>query len=123
MIKKRYTLVGLALIVVLRLRSGRRLAPGGGWPINLAHRGASQMAPENTMEAFRLGIEAGAGGLELDVHLTRDGRVVVIHDPTLDRTTNRTGAVSEMTLDELREPDAGHSFSPDGSTLPYRGLN
>jgi len=91
--------------------------------VNLAHRGASARAPENTLEAFRLAVESGAGGLELDVHLTRDGHVVVIHDPTLDRTTNRTGAVSEMTLDELREPDAGHNFSPDGSTLPYRGLN
>ena len=124
MIKKRYTLVGLALIVVLRLRSGRRLAPGGGWPINLAHRGASKMAPENTMEAFRLGIEAGAGGLELDVHLTRDGRVVVIHDPTVDRTTGGTGAVAEMTLDELRALDAGHRFNPDdGADFPYRGRN
>lgn len=91
--------------------------------MNLAHRGASARAPENTLEAFRLAVESGAGGLELDVHLTCDGHVVVIHDPTLDRTTNRTGAVSEMTLDELREPDAGHNFSPDGSTLPYRGLN
>ena len=124
MIKKRYTLVGLALIVVLRLRSGRRLAPGGGWPINLAHRGASKMAPENTMEAFRLGIEAGAGGLELDVHLTRDGRVVVIHDPTVDRTTGGTGVVAEMTLDELRALDAGHRFNPDdGADFPYRGRN
>ena len=55
------------------------------------------------MEAFRLGVEAGAGGLELDVHLTGDGHVVVIHDPTVDRTTDGTGAVALMTLDELRE--------------------
>ncbi|MFL5992213.1 MAG: glycerophosphodiester phosphodiesterase [Rubrobacteraceae bacterium] len=116
-------LVGLVLIVLLSLRKERRSALGRGWPVNLAHRGASARAPENTLEAFRLAVESGAGGLELDVHLTRDGHVVVIHDPTLDRTTNRTGAVSEMTLDELREPDAGHNFSPDGSTLPYRGLN
>jgi glycerophosphoryl diester phosphodiesterase len=82
------------------------------------------MAPENTMEAFRLGIEAGAGGLELDVHLTRDGRVVVIHDPTVDRTTGGTGAVAEMTLDELRALDAGHRFNPDdGADFPYRGRN
>jgi glycerophosphoryl diester phosphodiesterase len=125
MTKKRYTLValaGLALLVVLRLRSGRRGAPDDGWPVNLAHRGASEMAPENTMEAFRLGVEAGAGGLELDVHLTRDGRLVVIHDPTVDRTTGGTGAVADMTLDELRALDAGHQFSPDdGATFPYRG--
>ena len=116
-------LAGLAIAVALRLGRERRSVAGPGWPVNLAHRGASASAPENTLEAFRLAVESGAGGLELDVHLTRDGHVVVIHDPTLDRTTNRTGAVSEMTLDELREPDAGHNFSPEGSTLPYRGLN
>jgi glycerophosphoryl diester phosphodiesterase len=67
-------------------------------------------------------VEAAAGGLELDVHLTRDGHIVVIHDATVDRTTNGTGAVSEMTLDDLRGLDAGHSFSPDGGpTYPYRG--
>ena len=116
-------IAGLAIAVALRLGRERRGVAGPGWPVNLAHRGASASAPENTLEAFRLAVESGAGGLELDVHLTRDGHVVVIHDPTLDRTTNRTGAVSEMTLDELREPDAGHNFSPEGSTLPYRGLN
>ena len=94
----------------------------GEWPVNLAHRGASVLAPENTIEAFRLATEAGAGGLELDVHMTRDGHIVVIHDATVDRTTNGTGAVSEMTLDELRRLDAGHNFSPDGGpTRPYRG--
>jgi glycerophosphoryl diester phosphodiesterase len=116
-------LAGLAFVVALRLRKERQSALDRGWPVNLAHRGASARAPENTLEAFRLAVESGAGGLELDVHLTRDGHVVVIHDPTLDRTTNRTGAISEMTLEELREPDAGHNFSPDGDTLPYRGLN
>jgi glycerophosphoryl diester phosphodiesterase len=91
--------------------------------VNLAHRGASARAPENTLEAFRLAVQAGAGGLELDVHLTRDGHLVVIHDPTLDRTTNSSGAVAGMTLDELRKADAGYNFSPDGGdTHPYRGL-
>ena len=125
--RKRYALgalAGLVLFVVLRLRRGRRGAPDGGWPVNLAHRGASGTAPENTMEAFRLGVEAGAGGLELDVHLTSDGHIVVIHDPTVDRTTNGTGPVVGMTLDELRTLDAGYNFSPDrGNTFPYRGRN
>jgi glycerophosphoryl diester phosphodiesterase len=94
-----------------------------GWPVNLAHRGASASAPENTQEAFRLAVQSGAGGLELDVHLTRDGCPVVIHDPTLDRTTNASGAVAGMTLDEVREPDAGYNFSHDGgNSHPYRGL-
>lgn len=116
-------LAALALIFVLRLRSGRRSVIAREWPVNLAHRGASASSPENTLEAFRLAVESGAGGLELDVHLTRDGHLVVIHDPTLDRTTNTSGAVAGMTLDELREPDAGYNFSPDGGdTHPYRGL-
>jgi glycerophosphoryl diester phosphodiesterase len=116
-------LTGLMFVVALRLRKEKRNIIGSGWPVNLAHRGASALAPENTMEAFRLAVESGAGGLELDVHLTRDGYVVVIHDPTLDRTTDRTGAVAAMTLDELRETDAGYNFSPDGGdTHPYRGL-
>ncbi len=91
------------------------------WPVNLAHRGASAEAPENTLEAFRLALESGAGGLELDVHMTRDGRVVVIHDNTVDRTTDGSGAVGDMTLDEILKLDAGYRFSPDGGrSFPYR---
>ncbi len=116
------SLTGLACFVALILRKGRKWTVRGEWPVNLAHRGASALAPENTIEAFRLAVEAGAGGLELDVHMTRDGHIVVIHDATVDRTTNGSGAVSEMTLTELRRFDAGHTFSPDGgSTRPYRG--
>ena len=116
------SLVGLACFVALILRKGKTRTVQGEWPVNLAHRGASALAPENTIEAFRLAIEEGAGGLELDVHMTRDRQVVVIHDATVDRTTNGSGAVSEMTLDEVRGFDAGHNFSPDGGpTRPYRG--
>jgi glycerophosphoryl diester phosphodiesterase len=116
------SLAGLACFVALILRKGRRRSIRGEWPVNLAHRGASDMAPENTIEAFRLAVEAGAGGLELDVHMTRDGHIVVIHDATVNRTTSGSGAVSEMTLHELRKLDAGHNFRPDGGpTRPYRG--
>ena len=116
------SLSGLACFVALILRKGNNRTVRGEWPVNLAHRGASALAPENTIEAFRHAVEAGAGGLELDVHMTRDGHIVVIHDATVDRTTNGTGALSEMTLDELRKLDAGHNFSPDGGpTRPYRG--
>ena len=116
------SLAGLACFVALILRKGRKRAFRGEWPVNLAHRGASALAPENTIEAFRLAVEAGAGGLEFDVHMTRDGQIVVIHDATVDRTTSGSGAVSEMTNHELRRFDAGHNFSPDGgSTRPYRG--
>jgi glycerophosphoryl diester phosphodiesterase len=88
----------------------------------VAHRGASAQAPENTMEAFRLGVEAGADALELDVHLTVDGQLAVIHDDTLDRTTDLTGAVRDLTMDEIREADAGARFTrPDDAGFPFRG--
>src|SRR5919112_3910522 len=116
------SLAGLASFVALLLRKGGKRTVRGGWPVNLAHRGASALAPENTIEAFRLAVEDGAGGLELDVHMTRDGHIVVIHDAAVDRTTNGSGAVSQMTFDELRTFDAGYDFSPDGGpTRPYRG--
>jgi glycerophosphoryl diester phosphodiesterase len=88
----------------------------------VAHRGASTQAPENTMEAFRLGVEAGADAIELDVHLTADGQLAVIHDETLDRTTDRTGRVAELTMDDIREADAGATFvRPDDSGLAFAG--
>jgi glycerophosphoryl diester phosphodiesterase len=90
--------------------------------IVVAHRGASAQAPENTMEAFRLGVEAGADAIELDVHLTADGQLAVIHDDTLDRTTDRTGAVRELTMDEIRQADAGARFVRAGDAgYPFRG--
>jgi glycerophosphoryl diester phosphodiesterase len=90
--------------------------------IVVAHRGASAQAPENTMEAFRLGVEAGADAIELDVHLTADGQLAVIHDDTLDRTTDRTGRVAELTMDQIREADAGATFArPGDAGLAYAG--
>lgn len=88
--------------------------------IVVAHRGASAQAPENTMEAFRLAVEAGADAIELDVHLTADGQLAVIHDETLDRTTDRTGSVASLSMDDIREADAGATFSrPDDAGLPF----
>ncbi|PLY00163.1 MAG: glycerophosphodiester phosphodiesterase [Desulfuromonas sp.] len=75
-----------------------------------AHRGASARAPENTMTAFRAAADAGADGIELDVHLSRDGIPVVIHDDTVDRTTDGTGAVADKSLAELLDLDAGTWF-------------
>lgn len=115
---------GLAAILAAGVfRKDERRAIRSGWPVNLAHRGASARAPENTLEAFRIGAACGAGGLELDVHMTRDGQIVVLHDDTVDRTTDGSGAVRGMTLEEVKGLDAGYWFSPDGGvTYPYRGL-
>jgi len=86
-----------------------------------AHRGASGTYPENTLEAFAAGLAAGADRLELDVHGTADGEVVVFHDATLDRTTDGSGPVQTRSLAELRRLDAGYGFlAPDG-THPFRG--
>ena len=76
--------------------------------IVLGHRGASGYAPENTLEAFKLAMDMGADGFELDVHLSKDGELVVIHDETVDRTTDGTGFVGEMTLAELKALDASN---------------
>jgi glycerophosphoryl diester phosphodiesterase len=85
-----------------------------------AHRGASAEAPENTLAAFRRAIEAGADGIELDVHLSRDGIPVVIHDETLDRTTDGEGPVTACTGDVLQALDAGSWFDPHftGESVP-----
>jgi glycerophosphoryl diester phosphodiesterase len=85
-----------------------------------AHRGASALAPENTMAAFSLAEAIGADGIELDVHLTADGIPVVLHDETVDRTTDGHGPVSGYSLDALRLLDAGSWFHADfsGERLP-----
>lgn len=80
--------------------------------LNIAHRGASVDTPENTLAAFEKARELGADGIEFDVQLCADGTPVVIHDATVDRTTNGSGRVAEMTLMELKQLDAGTWFDP-----------
>lgn len=80
-------------------------------PVIFSHRGASAHAPENTIAAFELALTQQADAIELDVKLSADGRVVVIHDATVDRTTNGTGRVKDLPLSELRALDAGSFFS------------
>jgi glycerophosphoryl diester phosphodiesterase len=82
----------------------------------LAHRGASHRAPENTLAAFRLAAEIGADGIELDVQLCQDGEAVVIHNSTVDETTDGGGRVKDFTLTELQELDAGSWY-----TAEFRG--
>ena len=89
-------------------------------PVIFAHRGASAHAPENTLAAFELAVEQGADGIELDVKLSADGHVVVIHDASVDRTTGSGGRVKDMTLAQLQALGAGGFFSEDfrGEKIP-----
>ncbi len=81
--------------------------------VAIAHRGGSALRPENTILAFDHAVSLGVDGLECDVQLSRDDEVVVIHDPTVQRTTDGTGAVRDFTADELARLDAGAQFGPD----------
>lgn len=91
--------------------------------LHIAHRGGALVAPENTLEAFSLAVRVHRTDmLELDVHLSRDGEVVVAHDETLERCTDGEGPLAALTLAELRRLDAGYRFTPDeGRTFPFRG--
>ncbi len=80
-------------------------------PKIIAHRGASADAPENTMAAFRLAIVQHAEGIELDIQMSKDGKLVVIHDENLQRTTDRKGAVAELNYEEIRRADASNGFA------------
>ena len=91
------------------------------WGRNIAHRGASGYAPENTLLAFSRALELGADGLELDVQLSADNRLLVLHDATLERTTDGRGPVRRLPWSRLRWLDAGYRFSPDGGrSFPFR---
>ena len=84
------------------------------------HRGAAGLAPENTLSSFRKAMALGVDALEMDLHVTRDGEVVVIHDETLDRTTDGQGSIADLTLEEIKRWDAGRRFAPafQGERIP-----
>ncbi len=88
-----------------------------------SHRGGAGLFPENTLYAFeRSVLKYGADAVELDIHMSRDGELIVIHDDTLDRTTNGSGRVYEKTAAEIKRYDAGYRFTKDGGrTWPFRG--
>jgi glycerophosphoryl diester phosphodiesterase len=98
------------------------LAPGRFGPLVIAHQGGDGLRPGNTLNAFEHASGLGADVLEMDIHSTRDGMLVVIHDDTVDRTTDGSGRVQDFTFEALQELDAGYNWSPDGGvTFPYRG--
>jgi glycerophosphoryl diester phosphodiesterase len=87
----------------------------------MAHRGGRNLLPENTLFAFENALAIGVDVIEMDVHSTQDGVIVVIHDDTVDRTTDGTGEIQNYFLDELQKLDAGYNWTPDqGVTYPYR---
>ena len=97
-----------------------RQALDSGETLVFGHRGASAAAPMNTLAAFQLAYEGGAHGIELDVHLSQDQQIIVLHDFTVDATTDGQGAAADFTLAELKRLDAGSWFAPPfaGETIP-----
>jgi len=108
---------GLLFLSVLLLGSCRKV---GDSTQVVAHRGASSLAPENTLASVRKAMELGADYCEIDVQLTKDGEVVLLHDSRLKRTAGTAGILSEYTLDELRQFEVGSWFNPefDGEPIP-----
>jgi glycerophosphoryl diester phosphodiesterase len=91
-------------------------------PLVMAHRGGKGLWPENTLYAFEQAVTMGVDVLEMDIHSSADGMLVVMHDDTVDRTTNGSGPVQALTLDEIKALDAGYHWSADeGQTYPYQG--
>jgi glycerophosphoryl diester phosphodiesterase len=94
--------------------------PGGF--LVIAHRGGRDLGPETTLYTFQRAVDLGVDVLEMDLRSTKDGELIVIHDSTVDRTTNGTGFVQDFSLAELKTLDAGHRWSPDnGRSFPMRG--
>ncbi len=88
----------------------------------IAHRGGRSLGPESTLYTFQRAVKLGVDVIEIDIHSTRDGHLVIIHDRTVNRTTNGSGPVAGFTLKELQALDAAHRWSPDkGRTYPLRG--
>lgn len=120
-------LVFIATLAVIRLLS--KPAPEHPYytadsnrPLVIAHQGGDGLWPGNTMFAFQNAADLGADVLEMDLHITSDGILVLMHDETVDRTTDGTGEIEAMTLDELKQLDAGYDWSPDeGASFPFRG--
>ena len=125
----RLAVAGAAVLVVILAYAAMVTRPMPVHPFTdsderlvIAHRGGAGLWPENTLFAFRNAIRIGADALEFDVHATSDGELVVIHDATVDRTTDGSGRVDEMTWDSLRSLDAGHRWTDDGASFPFRGM-
>ncbi len=121
-------LAGCVFYVVLSRTKGAVLPEhkyfqmDGGRPLVIAHRGGAGLWPENTLYGFERAAALGVDVIETDVHVTKDGELVIFHDDTVDRTTDGAGRVGSLTLAELKRLDAAYRFSPDGGrSFPLRG--
>lgn len=95
---------------------------GDHQPLVFAHQGGENLWPSNTMLAFQNSANLGADVLDSDMHMTKDGVLVMMHDESVDRTTNGSGAIRDLTLEQIKQLDAGYNFTSDGGeTFPYRG--
>ncbi|MCA1064264.1 glycerophosphodiester phosphodiesterase [Rossellomorea sp. AcN35-11] len=92
-------------------------------PLVIAHQGGKHLAPGNTIEAFQNAVDLGVDVIETDIHITKDGHLVTIHDPTVDATTDGSGYVKDYTLPELQRLDAGFTFQDLDGEYSYRGKN
>ena len=90
-------------------------------PVTIAHQGGNKIYPDESLLAFTNAINMGIQVIEFDVHRTKDGIIVINHDQTIDRLTNGTGLIREMSWVELQQVDGAYNWSPDGLTYPYRG--
>jgi glycerophosphoryl diester phosphodiesterase len=118
----RYVLpLALALALALAANASAQLVTNNPWldqrPLNIAHQGGEIEAPSDTLYAFKTAEQKGADVIETDVHLTADGRVVVLHDETVDRTTNGSGSVEQMTLEQVKRLDAAYWFIEGEGTV------
>lgn len=126
----RFRLILLSLLIIgLGFRLLSKPAPAHPYyasdsthALVIAHQGGDGIAPGNTMFAFQNAVDMGVDILEMDLHITKDNVLVLIHDETIDRTTNGSGQVELMTLEEIKSYDAGYDWSSDeGATFPFRG--
>lgn len=115
----------IGAFAMVRARTAGRVAKPPtpwDWPIAFIHRGGAAVVPEDTIVGFQEGLKYGDAVIECDVHSTLDGELVVMHDELVDRTTDGTGRISELSYAEIQRLDAGYDFSSDGgATFPWRG--
>ncbi len=122
-------LMGVILAIAIALRLFAKPAPASAYYSNprpdvlvIAHQGGDGIFPGDTLYAYEHAVALGADVLEMDAHITKDGEIVLMHDEKVDRTTNGTGLIEDLTLADLKKLDAAYQWSKDsGKTFPFRG--